>query len=94
MLKFFCGKESNRMSRNWLSFGLRILLMILVVMSVSHPAHAFWFFPFWPFTPPPNPHIYNSPVAAPEFDLRLAIEGVAVAGAAGALIWERLRRRR
>ena len=83
------------MSRNWRSLSLRVVLILFVVMSVSHPAHAFWFFPFWPFTPPPPPHhIYNSPVAAPEFDLRLAIEGLAVAGAAGALIWERVRRRR
>ena len=83
------------MSRNWRSFGIRVVLILFVVMSASHPAHAFWLFPFWPFTPPrPPPHFYNTPVAAPEFDLRLAIEGVAVAGAAGALIWERMRRRR
>jgi hypothetical protein len=83
------------MSRNWRSLSIRVVLILFAVMSVSHPAHAFWFFPFWPFTPPPpHPHIYNTPVAAPEFDLRLAIEGVAVAGAAGALIWERMRRRR
>ena len=84
------------MSRNWWSFSLRVLLMLFVVMSVSHPAHAFYsILPFWPFTPPPPPpHFYNSPVAAPEYDLRLAIEGLAVAGAAGALIWERVRRRR
>jgi hypothetical protein len=79
------------MSRNWLSFSLRILLITLVVMSASHPAHAFWF-PFWPFQP--TPRLNPGPVAAPEFDLRLAIEGLAVAGAAGALIWERVRRRR
>jgi hypothetical protein len=94
MLKFFSDKESNRMSRNWWSFSVRVLPILFVAMSVSHPAHAFWLFPFWPFTPPPPPHIYNSPVAAPEYDLRLAIEGLAVAGAAGALIWERIRRRR
>ena len=83
------------MSRNWRSLSIRVVLILFAVMSVSHPAHAFWFFPFWPFTPPPPPHhIYNSPVAAPEYDLRLAIEGLAVAGAAGALIWERVRRRR
>jgi hypothetical protein len=81
------------MSRNWLSFSLRILLLTLVVMSASHPAHAFSFWPFWPFQPPPG-RINPGPVAAPEFDLRLAIEGLAVAGAAGALIWERVRRRR
>lgn len=78
------------MSRNWLSFSIRILLIALVVVSASHPAHAFSL-PFWPFQPSgPN----YGPVAAPEFDLRLAVEGLAVAGAAGALIWERFRRRR
>jgi hypothetical protein len=83
------------MSRNWWSLSLRVLLILFVAMSVSHPAHAFWLFPWWPSTPPPPPsRFYNSPVAAPEFDLRLAIEGLAVAGAAGALIWERVRRRR
>jgi hypothetical protein len=33
-------------------------------------------------------------VEAPEFDPRLAIEGLAVAGVAAGLIWERVRRRR
>jgi len=95
MLKFFSDKESNRMSRNWWSLSIRVLLILFVVMSVSHPAHAFSFWPFWPFHPfQPQPKFNPGPVAAPEFDLRLAIEGVAVAGAAGALIWERLRRRR
>ena len=88
MLKFFCSKESNRMSRNWWSFSLRILLIVFAVMSASHPAHAFSLWPIWP------PQNNYGPVAAPEFDLRLAVEGVAVAGAAGALIWERFRRRR
>lgn len=93
MLKFLRTGESNRMSRNWWPFSIRILLILLVIMSASHPAHAFSF-SFWPFSPPPPPPHLNSPVAAPEFDLRLAIEGLAVAGAAGALIWERIRRRR
>ena len=79
------------MSRNWWSFSLRILAIVLVVMSASHPAHAFSLWPFWPFGPNQPT---NGPVAAPEFDLRLAVEGLAVAGAAGALIWERVRRRR
>jgi hypothetical protein len=79
------------MSRNWWSFSLRILVVALVVMSASHPAHAFSLWPIWPFQRSgPN----YGPVAAPEFDLRLAVEGLAVAGAAGALIWERFRRRR
>jgi len=81
------------MSRNWWSFSIRILLILFWLMSVSHPAHAWSFFPFWPFQPP-QPHLNPGPVAAPEFDLRLAIEGLAMAGAAGALIWERVRRRR
>jgi hypothetical protein len=80
------------MSRKWLSFSLRILVMTLVVMSASHPAHAFSLWPWWPFGPIKQPNY--GPVAAPEFDLRLAVEGLAVAGAAGALIWERVRRRR
>jgi hypothetical protein len=79
------------MSRNWWSLSLRVLLILFVAMSVSHPAHAFWLFPWWPST---TSHPNYGPVAAPEFDLRLAIEGLAVAGAAGALIWERVRRRR
>lgn len=79
------------MSRNWLSFSLRILVVVLLVMSASHPAHAFSLWPIWPFQPG-GPK--NGPIAAPEFDLRLAVEGLAVAGAAGALIWERFRRRR
>ena len=45
-------------------------------------------------TPAAPSHLQYRPVAAPEYDLRLAIEGLAVAGAAGALIWERMRRRR
>ncbi len=84
------------MSRNWRSLSIRVVLILFAVMSVSHPAHAFWLFPFWPFAPyqPPVHNFNPGPVAAPEYDLRLAIEGLAVAGAAGALIWERIRRRR
>ena len=92
MLKFFLAVERVvSMNRNWWSFSLRILAIVLVVMSASHPAHAFSLWPFWPFGPNQPT---NGPVAAPEFDLRLAVEGLAVAGAAGALIWERVRRRR
>jgi hypothetical protein len=91
MVKFFCSKESIRMSRNWWFFSLRILLVVLVVVSASHPAHAFSLWPWWPFQ---SQQPKYGPVAAPEFDLRLAVEGIAVAGAAGALIWERIRRRR
>jgi hypothetical protein len=59
----------------------RILLPLLILFAtlmVSHLAFA-----------RPEPV-----VAAPEFDLKLAIEGVAVAGGAAALLWERMRRRR
>ena len=61
----------------------RILLPLLILFAtlmVSHLALA---------KPHPEPV-----VAAPEFDLKLAIEGVAVAGGAAALLWERMRRRR
>ena len=34
------------------------------------------------------------PPEAPEFDPRLALEGLAVAGIAAGVIWERVRRRR
>jgi hypothetical protein len=61
----------------------RILLPLLVLFAalmVSHLAFA---------KPHPQPDF-----DAPEFDLRLAIEGVALAGGAAALLWERMRRRR
>jgi membrane protein implicated in regulation of membrane protease activity len=61
----------------------RILLPLLILFAtlmVSHVAFA-------------KPHL-GPIVAAPEFDLKLAIEGVAVAGGAAALLWERMRRRR
>jgi hypothetical protein len=61
----------------------RILLPLLILFAtlmVSHLAFA---------KPHPRPSF-----AAPEFDLKLAIEGVAVAGGAAALLWERMRRRR
>lgn len=73
------------MNRNWWSLFLRILPVLLAVLAVDHPAFAH------------HLHLTNdndSTVAAPEFDPRLAIEGLAVAGVAAALIWERVRRRR
>jgi hypothetical protein len=77
------------MNRNWWSLLIRILPVLLAVLAVSHPAladpyfrHHTWF---------PNPHDLDD---APELDPRLAIEGIAVAGVAAALIWERVRRRR
>jgi hypothetical protein len=43
----------------------------------------------------PHPALAHYPtVDAPEFDLRLAMEGLAVAGVAAGVIWERIRRRR
>jgi hypothetical protein len=78
------------MNRNWWSLLIRILPVLLAVLAVSHPAladtfhhhHHTWFL---------NPGDLND---APELDPRLAIEGIAVAGVAAALIWERIRRRR
>jgi hypothetical protein len=67
------------MNRNWWSLGLRILPVLLAALAVSHPAFAH----------------YSRPVEdAPEIDPRMAIEGLAVAGVAAGLIWERVRRRR
>ena len=71
------------MNRNWWSLFIRVLPVLLAVLAISHPAlaeHHRWF-----------PHDTDD---APEFDPRLAIEGLAVAGVAAALIWERVRRRR
>ncbi len=62
----------------------RILLPFLILFAtlmVSHFAFA-------------KPHGVHPDSEAPEFDLKLAIEGVAVAGGAAALLWERMRRRR
>jgi hypothetical protein len=68
------------MNRNWGSLGLRILPALLAALAVSHPAFA-----REPICPVPG---------APELDPRLAIEGLAMAGVAAGLIWERVRRRR
>ena len=68
------------MNRNWFSLSLRILPAVLAVLAVSHPAFAH----HWP----------DMPDDAPEFDPRLAMEGLAVAGIAAGLIWQRVGRRR
>jgi hypothetical protein len=68
------------MNRNWWSLSLRILPAVLAVLAVSDPALAH--------------HSPDVPDDVPELDPRLAIEGLAIAGAAAALIWERVRRRR
>jgi H+/gluconate symporter-like permease len=67
------------MNGKWMRI-LTPLLLLIAALMVSHLAFA---------KPHPEPI-----VAAPEFDLKLAIEGVAVAGGAAALLWERMRRRR
>lgn len=72
------------MNRNWWSLLLRILPVLLAVLAVAHPALAGHHDKILP----------HDTDAVPEFDPRLAIEGLAVAGVAGALIWERIRRRR
>ena len=41
-----------------------------------------------------DPALAHHSPDVPELDPRLAIEGLAIAGAAAALIWERVRRRR
>jgi hypothetical protein len=65
----------------------------LVALSVAHPASAFWWPFHWPHEEFPKGPV-SIPADAPEIDPRLAIEGLAVAGATVALMWERLRRRR
>jgi hypothetical protein len=81
------------MKRNWWYLSLRILPLLLLALSVAHPASASWWKFHWPhegFREGPD----SFPEDAPEIDPRLAIEGLAVAGATVALMWERLRRRR
>jgi len=74
------------MNRKW-SLALTLLLILFAVTMVSLPAFA-WHFPGWP------PRHDPRPFTAPEIDPRLTIEGLALAGGAAALIWERIRRRR
>jgi hypothetical protein len=61
----------------------RILLPLLVLFATSMVSHLAF------AKPHPRPDFEAS-----EFDLRLAIEGVALAGSAATLLWERMRRRR
>ena len=59
---------------------LRCLMVLFAAVLIAHPAFA---------------AKGGDPVAdAPEFDPVLAIQGLAMAGGAAALIWERMRRRR
>jgi hypothetical protein len=78
--ELFVAPERESMIRNWLCLSLRILPVVFAVLAVSHPALAH-------FSRPEGDD-------APELDPRLVMEGLAVAGVAGALIWERVRRRR
>jgi hypothetical protein len=78
------AKESF-MHRNWRYIYLT-LLFLFVALTLSHTAFAFW----WPF----EPKQYPKPFDAPEMDPKLAVEGIALAGAAAVLLWERIKRRR
>lgn len=75
------------MHRNWWSLSLRILPVLFAALAVTTPALARYdhYHPLHPLQP-----LFD----APEIDPRLAITGLAAAGAAAALVWERLRRRR
>lgn len=68
------------MNRNWRYIFLPFLSLFMA-LAVFHPAFASQ----WPI-----PRTYD----APEMDPKLAIEGIALAGAAAGLLWERIRRRR
>ncbi len=74
------------MNRNWSRFLLPILVLFVTLM-ISQVAFA-------------HHHgdggdgPYSGPSAAPEIDPRLLVEGLAVAGGAAALVWEKMRRRR
>ncbi|WP_425158512.1 hypothetical protein [Candidatus Binatus sp.] len=77
------------MNRKWSRIVLPLLFLFAALM-VSHLA----------FADDDHGHRrgnrdpFFGPVSAPEIDPRLAIEGLAIAGGAAVLIWERVRRRR
>ena len=73
------------MKRNWWSVSLRVLPALCAALAVSAPGFALDYFR------PIHPFQY---VDAPEVDPALAIVGLAAAGTAAALIWEKVRRRR
>jgi hypothetical protein len=77
------------MNRNWWSRSTRILPVLFGALAVAHPAFA----DFWPHHWPQYPH-HDPFFDAPEIDPALAIAGLAAAGAAVAIVWERVRRRR
>ena len=69
------------MNRKWTRV-LSSLLFLVAALMVSQMAFA-------------KPHLGVRPdFDAPEIDPRLAIEGLALAGGAAVLLWERIRRRR
>jgi hypothetical protein len=79
------------MKKNWWSRSIRILPILAAALAVSNPAFADFWQQHWPHYPH-NPH--NPFFDAPEFDPALVIAGLAAAGTAAVLIWERVRRRR
>lgn len=78
------------MNKNWFK-TLSPLLVLLATMTVAHLAFADQ---DGDRTPARETHRSDTPVGAPEIDPRLAIEGLALAGGAAAILWERVRRRR
>jgi hypothetical protein len=78
------------MNKNWLKM-LSPLLVLLATLTVSHLVFADQ---DGDRTPKRETHRSDDPVGAPEIDPRLAIEGLALAGGAAAILWERVRRRR
>jgi hypothetical protein len=77
----------------WLFSSLLVLAAMLMlphlVFAENDGLHKGWDpHPFhWP-------HPGDDTPAAPEIDPRLAVEGIAIAGGAVALVWEGIRRRR
>lgn len=82
------------MNKNWLKM-LSPLLVLLATMTVAHLAFADQDGDHdRDRKPDRETHHSDDPVGAPEIDPRLAIEGLALAGGAAAVLWERVRRRR
>lgn len=88
------------MNRNWSRFLLPILvLFVTLMMSQVAFAHHHG---DWNGNGEGNGEgngrkgdgPFSGPSAAPEIDPRLVVEGLAVAGGAAALVWEKMRRRR
>lgn len=79
------------MNKRWSRILLPLMVLFAMIM-VTHLAFADDDHGHRRGNRDPFPH--SDPVAAPEIDPRLAIEGLAIAGGAAVLIWERMRRRR